>query len=96
LMCMTLDGEIKWRTKEMPDTPMFDKGNLLQVDGMIVALDGKTGVLHLIGPSPEGYKELAQAPMLGGKEIWAPMALSDGKLVLRDQGQMKCLDLRNL
>lgn len=95
LMCMTLDGEIRWRTKDTPGAPMFERGNLLLVDGMIVALDGKTGVLHLVEPSPEGYKELARTPMLGGKEIWAPMALADGKLVLRDQGQMKCLDLRN-
>ena len=28
-----------------------------------------------------------------GMEIWAPMALADGKLVLRDQRQMKCLDV---
>ena len=95
LMCMTLDGEIKWRTKDTPGAPLFGRGNLLLADGMVIALDGKTGVLHLVEPSPEGYKELARAPMLGGTEIWAPMALSDGKLVLRDQGQMKCLDLRN-
>jgi len=32
--------------------------------------------------------------LLCGKEIWAPMALADGKLLIRDQHQMKCLDVR--
>jgi hypothetical protein len=31
--------------------------------------------------------------VLEGREIWGPLALSDGKLVIRDQSQMKCLDL---
>jgi hypothetical protein len=27
-------------------------------------------------------------------EIWAPLALVDGKLLIRDQTQMKCLQVR--
>lgn len=34
------------------------------------------------------------AGILGGQEIWAPMALSDGKLLIRDQSRMKCLDVK--
>ena len=64
-------------------------------DGLIVDLDGKKGNLHLIEPSPKGYKELAQAKVLSGKLMWAPMAISQGKLLVRNQEEMKCLDLRN-
>ena len=35
-----------------------------------------------------------QTKVLGGKEIWGPLALADGKLVIRDQTQIKCVDLR--
>jgi len=29
--------------------------------------------------------------VLGGSDIWAPLALSNGMLVVRDHTQMKCL-----
>jgi hypothetical protein len=67
---------------------------MILADGMIYIVDGQAGSLHLLEPSPSGFKELAKADgLLGGKEIWAPPALSNGKLVIRDQGQMKCLDV---
>ena len=56
-------------------------------------MDGQTGILRVVQPDPAGYKPLAQVKILGGKEIWAPMAVSQGKLVVRDQQQMKCLDV---
>lgn len=95
MICMTLSGELKWRTKDTVGLPRFERGNLLLADDMIISLDGKTGVLHLIDPSPEGYKDLARAKIFDGNRMWSPMALSQGKLLLRDQEQMKCLDLRN-
>ena len=63
--------------------------------GAVSGLDGKDGTLHLVDPSPDGYKELAQAKVLVGRELWAPLALSDGKLLLRNNKAMKCLDLKN-
>jgi outer membrane protein assembly factor BamB len=95
MVCMTLDGEVMWRTDDSKALPNFERGNLLYADGMIINFDGKTGVLHLVSPSPRGYVEIAQAPILKGKRMWSPMALSDGKLVLRSQSEVKCLDLRN-
>ena len=43
--------------------------------------------------SPKGYKELAKAKVLDGKELWAPMALSNGKLVVRSHKEIKCLEV---
>lgn len=95
MICMTLEGDVLWRTEDKEGLPVFERGNLLFADGMIINLDGDTGVLHLISPSTSGYVEIAKAPIFDGKKIWSPMALSDGKLVLRNQEEMKCLDLRN-
>jgi outer membrane protein assembly factor BamB len=102
LMCLSPGGEVRWHTtnsrfssKAAEGLPNFDVGNLLIADGMIYILDGQTGDLRLLEASPEGYKELACAPgILGGREIWAPMALSDGRLLIRDQSRMKCLQVR--
>lgn len=69
-------------------------GNLMMADGLIYNLDGKKGVLYLIEPSPKEFKCISSVEILDGKEIWAPMALSNGKLVVRSQREMKCLDVQ--
>jgi hypothetical protein len=47
--------------------------------------------LYLIEPSPDGFKELSKAKLLDTQTCWAPLALTDGKLLIRDQKQMKCV-----
>jgi len=92
MVCFGLDGKIRWRTRR---DPYLCKGNtLLTGDGLLYQMDGATGELYIIDPSPEGFKALDKVKLLGGKEIWAPMALSDGYLVLRDQHRMKCVDVK--
>lgn len=102
LTCMSMDGKIMWNTRRNPD---FNKGGMILVDGLILATDG-TETLYLIEPDPSGFKSLASAAMLndagtnsegiaarvGGRtQNWAPLALSDGKLLIRDHAQMKCV-----
>jgi hypothetical protein len=65
---------------------------------MLISLGGQDGVLKLIELSPDGYRELASAKMFKnlrskGNNLWAPFALSDGKLIIRSQDEMKCVDL---
>ena len=72
----------------------FGLGSFMMADGMFFVLDGDTGKLRLIEASITGYNELAGAQVLAGQEVWAPMALSDGKLVLRDLTKMMCVDVR--
>ena len=69
-------------------------GSFLLADGMFLVLEGRTGMLRLLEASTAGYRELASAPVLSGHDVWGPMALSDGRLVLRDLTHMVCLDLR--
>jgi hypothetical protein len=57
-------------------------------------MDGRTGELHIVEPSPAGFKSLAKTKVLGGQQIWGPLALAGGRLVIRDQSQVKCVDLR--
>ncbi len=87
LVCMTLDGRIRWKTGEAPP---FDKGGMVLADGLLLAVDGNTK-LYLIEPDPSGFKPLASAELLQPGENWAPIALVDGKLLIRDQKQLKCV-----
>jgi outer membrane protein assembly factor BamB len=87
---MVFAGNIKWKTKRKPG---FDKGGFILVDDMIISSDGEK-MLYLIDPTPAGFKVLAQAELLDTKQSWAPLALSNGMLVIRDQKQMKCILLK--
>lgn len=89
-MCMDLKGNIKWKTGRNPN---FDKGGFILADDMIISSDGAR-MLYLIEPNPSEFKVLAKAELLDTKQAWAPLALSDGKLLIRDQKQMKCVLLK--
>jgi len=89
--CLSFDGKEVWTSEGKAS---FGLGSFLLADGMFFVLDGDTGKLHLIEASTTAYNELASAPVLAGEEVWGPMALSDGKLVLRDLTKMICLDVR--
>ncbi|MEE8377462.1 MAG: PQQ-binding-like beta-propeller repeat protein [Candidatus Aminicenantaceae bacterium] len=91
LVCMDLTGKIMWKTGR---TPLFDKGGFILVDGLFLSMDGNKGVLYLHEPNPTGFKELAKAKLLEPGTNWAPLALTDGKLLIRDQKQMKCVVVR--
>lgn len=92
LVCMSLDGQVKWKTMR---APLFDKGGMILADGLLLALDGSSK-LYLIEPDPTGFKPLATAELLKGDskpptQNWAPLALSNGKLLIRDQKKLMCV-----
>lgn len=102
LVCMNMDGEIMWKTKRSPD---FNKGSMILAEGLILATDGRK-TLYLIEPDPSGFKSLASAEVLaeggtdsegialrvgGSTQNWAPIALADGKLLIRDQSRLMCV-----
>jgi outer membrane protein assembly factor BamB len=97
-MCLGLDGKIVWQSPVSAENPKesrtFGLGTFLLADGMFFTLDGNSGMLRLIEASIKGYKELASAQILKGEEdVWGPMALSNGKLIIRDMGEMVCLQV---
>lgn len=102
LVCMGMDGKIKWKTKRAPD---FNKGSMILVDGLILATNGGKS-LYLVEPNPTEFKALASAELLsdagtgaegiaarigGSTQNWAPLALANGKLLVRDHNVLKCV-----
>ncbi len=95
--CLGLDGKIVWQSPVESGNPgasrTFDLGGFLFADGMFFILDGKSGMLRLVEANTKQYKELASAQILSGEDVWGPMALSNGKLIIRDMSQMVCLQV---
>ncbi len=50
-----------------------------------------SGTLVLLEPSPQGYHELARSKICG--ETWAHPALTNGRLYVRDNTELLCLQL---
>lgn len=84
------DGKVLWSTKATFPT---ERGTLLMADGLLYHIDG-AGNLRTFKPNREAYTEVSFAKLLDGKDIWAPIALSNGHMVLRDQTKIRCLDLK--
>jgi len=91
LMCLDLTGALKWKTGSSPSDE--DAGNILIADDKLYALGASDGVVRMIRATPEGYKELGQVKAAEGQEFWGPMAISDGKLLVRVRRALKCYDV---
>jgi hypothetical protein len=99
---MNMEGKIMWKTRRNPN---FDFGSMLLADGLLLACDGfKT--LYLIEPNPTAFKQISKVEILGegggategmesmvesSTQNYAPMALADGKLLVRDQSRIFCV-----
>jgi len=91
LRCLSLDGRILWDSARQRRT--FERGNLVIAGGMVFIVDGRNGTLYGIEASPQGYRELGSVQVLGGQQVWAPLAYARGRLVVRDQSKLVCLSL---
>ncbi|MEM7481215.1 MAG: PQQ-binding-like beta-propeller repeat protein [Acidobacteriota bacterium] len=69
----------------------FGKGSLIAADGKLVVL-GDRGQLALVEATPEAYKELGSMTAFESK-TWSSPALTDGRLLLRDQAEILCLEV---
>ncbi len=95
IVCMSIDGQVKWITRR---SPLFDKGGSILADGLLLSTDGSSK-LYLIEPDPTAFKPIATAELLKAEtgdqrfptQNWAPLALADGKLLIRDQSRLMCV-----
>lgn len=101
LVCMDIEGKVLWKTGRNPN---FDRGSMILADGLILATDGLS-TLYLIEPDATAFKPISKSAVLkeggvptegmsrmgGSTQNWAPIALSDGKLLIRDQNRMLCV-----
>jgi outer membrane protein assembly factor BamB len=89
LVAMTMDGQVKWKTDR---TPPFVRGGSILAEGLMLTTDGNTK-LYLLDPNPTEFKPLASAVILEPGDNWAPLALVNGKLLVRGQKELKVLQV---
>ena len=95
LMCLTLDGKELWRTK---DDPYFGRGHALLAGGHLLIQDGFDGTLRVVRANPKAYEQVAEINLFPDNsardgQMWAPMAVANGHLVMRSQDELLCLRL---
>jgi outer membrane protein assembly factor BamB len=104
MVCMSIDGQIKWKTGR---SPLFDKGGSIIADGLLLSTDGRTKLFliepdpsafkpiataDLLKEAGTGSANDLTASRVGGAtQNWAPLALADGKLLIRDQSRLLCV-----
>jgi outer membrane protein assembly factor BamB len=88
LVCLDLEtGRTRWRVREE-----YGCGQILHADGKLV-VQSEMGELALVRATPEGFEELGRFEAIEGKS-WNPMAMADGRLLIRNGREMACYDLR--
>jgi hypothetical protein len=87
LKCMDVaTSETKWQKSG------FGKGSLILADGQLIVLSER-GQLVLVDAKPDAYTERASHQALQGK-CWTQPTLAGGKLYLRNQKEILCIDMK--
>jgi outer membrane protein assembly factor BamB len=79
-------GKTHWKIKA------FENGQVLAVDGVVLALDGQKGDLVMVEPTAEAYREITRFTPLGGRS-WATFFTVGNRLILRNQQALACFQL---
>ncbi len=88
LKCLDLKtGDVKWAER------VSERYGLVAAEGHVLAW-GERGSLMLLKATPTAYTVEAELPKLLAYKAWAMPALADGRLYLRDERHLLCLDLR--
>ena len=87
LMCFDpADGKVLWKVKA------FEHGQVLAIDGVVLALDGQKGDLVMIEPTAEAFREITRFTPLGGRS-WSTFFTVGDRLILRNQRELACYKL---
>jgi outer membrane protein assembly factor BamB len=79
-------GKVKWSDRS------FGKGSLIIADGKLIVYSD-SGKLAVADASPDGFKELSSAQVLGGKSTWAAPVLANGKIYCRSLEKLAALSV---
>ncbi|MEN6625758.1 MAG: PQQ-binding-like beta-propeller repeat protein [Candidatus Sumerlaeia bacterium] len=83
-------GAAKWSDEER-EFPT--KGQLTYADGLYYIL-GEKGTMVLAELTPKGPRKISEYEISPGAERWAPLAIANGRLYMRDEKQLYCMDIK--
>ena len=92
LVCVSPDDcqKVVWSSGQ---TNRFGLGPYMIADNKLFIL-GDDATLTIVQPSIKQYIQIDQVKLFEGHDAWAPLAVADGYLLLRDSKKMVCLDMR--
>lgn len=73
----------------------FGLGPYMIADGKFYILNDD-GTLYIARPDKREFVLLDQIQVFEGHDAWAPLAIADGYLLLRDANKMYCMDIRRI
>ncbi|MDA1191263.1 MAG: PQQ-binding-like beta-propeller repeat protein [Candidatus Poribacteria bacterium] len=82
------NGDEKWAQRG------FGRGTLIAANGHLIVL-GERGQLAIAEATPVEYRETGSIDRVIAGKCWTAPSLSDGRLYLRDEKTLVCLDLRD-
>ncbi len=88
LKCLDFNtGEVKWSERS------YGKGSLMLADNKLILYSDR-GKLGIAKPTPEGFREISHAQILGGKDTWASPLLANGRIYCRSLENLVALDVK--
>jgi outer membrane protein assembly factor BamB len=82
-------GKVQWKHGG------FGKGGTIVAGDVIVAMNGRDGDVVMVAADPEKYRELGRIkPVPTRRQAWTAPIVADGKLIVRNQKELVCLDLK--
>ena len=79
-------GTEQWKTRG------YGKGTLIIADGHLIVLS-EEGQLGLAVATPQGFVEKSKNQVLEGR-CWTIPSIADGRVYVRDESELVCLDMR--
>lgn len=71
----------------------FGLGPYIVADGKFFIVDDD-GTLTIAEASTSKFALLSKTKIMNGQDAWGPIAIADGKLIMRDSKQMVCIDIK--
>ncbi len=88
LKCVDVEtGKKKWKQGGM------GHGSLLYADGQLIILS-ENGTLYLVDATHEKFRQRGEAEVFNKGKCWTPPALANGRLFVRNQFEILCLNLK--
>jgi len=88
-VCYDRDGTLLWSSGQ---AKRFGLGPFMLADDKFYVLSDE-GVLNMLQASRNEYIQLDEARILDGHDAWGPIAVADGRMLLRDSKKMVCIDV---
>jgi len=91
ICCKTNDfKKILWTSSK---TDRFGLGPFILADGKFFIVSDE-GELSIAKYSTSSLEVLDKAKVIDGQDAWGPIAIADGRLLMRDSKLMVCIDVR--